>query len=70
MRVFLLLATASFGEKARQDFDDEMFLFVVELLPQTRLRDGDVGEAQIQLRHGPPGLLQMLLVSRDVGKCQ
>ena len=36
------------------------FLFVVELFPQTRLRDRNVDEVQIQLRHGSPDLDQML----------
>jgi hypothetical protein len=45
-------------------------LLVVELLPQVRLRNGDVGEVQIQLRHGPPGLPQILPASwgRGVGE--
>jgi Transposase IS116/IS110/IS902 family len=33
---------------------------VVELFPQARLRNGNVGEVQIQLWHGSPGLHQML----------
>jgi hypothetical protein len=35
-------------------------LFVVELLPQTGLRDWDFDEVQIQFRHGSPDLDQML----------
>jgi hypothetical protein len=52
----LLLLVVGLGE-----FDDSL-LFVVELLPQTRLRDRDVDEVQIQLRHGSPDLDQMLSV--------
>ena len=67
MDVLLVLALASFGQEARQSFDDEPLWFVFELLPQARLRDGNVGEVQIQLRHGPPGLPQILLASRRRG---
>ena len=49
-----------FDEKARQSLDDESLLYVVELFPQTRLRNRNVDEVQIQLRHGSPDLDQML----------
>src|ERR1043165_3932052 len=54
-------------EKARQGLDDDPFLLVVELVPQVRLRNRDVVEAQNQLGHGPPGLSQILLTSRRCG---
>jgi hypothetical protein len=40
-------------------------LIVVELLPQARLRNRNVHEVQNQLRHGSPGLPQMLLAGRQ-----
>ena len=59
-----LLGSAGLGKKARQRLDDGLFLRVVELLPQARLRDRDVAEVEIQLWHGSPGLHPMLLACR------
>jgi hypothetical protein len=58
--LLLVVGLGEFDEKPCQSFDDDSLLFVVELFPQTRLRDGDVDEVQIQLRHGSPDLDQML----------
>jgi hypothetical protein len=68
--LLVLIGSASFGQKARQGFDDEPLLLVVELLPQARLRNGNLAEVQIQLRHGPPGLLQILLADRGRGAAE
>src|SRR5690348_1840764 len=48
-------------EETREDLEDGAFLHLVELFPQVRLRNRDLLEVQIQLRHGPPGLLPILL---------
>jgi len=48
-----------FDHEARQGFDDQLLLLLVEFLPQARLRNGNVDEAQIQLRHGSPGFEQI-----------
>src|SRR2546422_171423 len=61
-----VLVARGLDKEARQSLDDDPFLLVVELLPQVRLRNRNV-EVQIQLRHGPPGLPQILLASRQSG---
>ena len=60
-----VVGSGCFDEEARQSLDDDLFLVLVELFPQVRLRNGDVGEVQIQLRHGSPGLRQMLPAGRS-----
>src|SRR5215469_10830395 len=54
-------------EETREDLEDGAFLLLVELFPQVRLRNRDFVEVQIQLRHGPPGLLPILLASQRSG---
>ena len=63
-RLPVLSGSCCFEKEARQSFDDDLFSFVVELIPQARLRDGNVGEIQIQLRHGSPDLHPILLVQQ------
>src|SRR5450432_1035034 len=58
--VRLLLGSRGLDKKARQNLDDDLFVFVVELLPQALLRNRYVDKAQMQLWHGSPGLLPML----------
>ena len=65
--LLLVFVAGRFDKEPGQGLDDDSFLLVVELLPQARLRDGDVGEVQIQLRHGSPGLHPMLLADRQCG---
>src|SRR5215472_9283937 len=48
-------------EETREDLEDGAFLLLVELFPQVRLRNRDFEDVQIQLRHGPPDLLPILL---------
>src|ERR1035438_5708211 len=43
----------------RQSFDYQLLVLVVQFLPQARLRNRDVEEAQIQLRHGSPAAEQI-----------
>src|ERR1035438_1401285 len=64
LRRFRALVSGGMDKKARQSLDDDPLLIVVELLPQARLRDRDVGEFQIQLRHDSPGLDPMLPAHR------
>ena len=45
--------------QTRQRFDHELFVLVVEFLPQARLRNRDIEEVQIQLRHDSPALEQI-----------
>src|SRR5215468_9859050 len=54
-------------EETREDLEDGAFLLLVELFPQVRLRNRDFVEIQIQLRHGPPDLLPILLASQWSG---
>ena len=54
-------------KEPRQSLDDASFLLVVELLPQARLRNRDVDEVQVQLRHDSPALDPMLLADRRGG---
>jgi hypothetical protein len=61
--LLLVLVVCRFNEEARQNLGDDPLLFVVEFFPKTRLRNRDVGEVQIQLRHDSPGLPEMLLAS-------
>src|SRR3954469_15602808 len=66
LRLFLVVAgLREFDDEARQSLDDESFLLVVELFPQARLRNRNVEEVQIQLRHGSPDLDQMLQSRRQ-----
>jgi hypothetical protein len=65
--LLLLLVRRGFDKKARQSLDYDPFLMVVELFPKARLRNGNVGEVQIQLWHGSPGLHQMLMAGRRNG---
>ena len=65
--LLLVLVAGRFDKEPGQCLDDDPFLLVVELLPQARLRDRDVDEVQIQLRHGSPGLHPMLLAHRQCG---
>src|SRR6266853_5306618 len=67
MGLLPVLVARGLDKEARQSLDDDPFLLVVELLPQVRLRNRDVVEVQIQLRHGPPGLPQILLTNRRRG---
>ena len=53
--LLLVLVARRFDKEPRQSLDDDAFLLVVELLPQVRLRNRDLVEVQIQLRHGSPG---------------
>jgi hypothetical protein len=39
-RVALLLGSCCLDKKPRQNLDDDLFVFAVELLPQARLRNG------------------------------
>src|SRR5258708_40310145 len=63
MGLLPVLVAGGLDKEARQSLDDDPFLLVVELLPQVRLRNRDVVEAQNQLRHGPPGLPQIVPAS-------
>ena len=55
LRLFLVVVgLREFDEKAPQSLDDQSLLLVVELFPQARLRNRNVDEVQIQLRHGSP----------------
>ena len=66
LRLFLVVAgLREFDDEARQSLDDESLLLVVELFPQARLRNRNVEEVQIQLRHGSPDLDQMLQSRRQ-----
>src|ERR1700687_2174258 len=65
--LLLVLIASRLDKKARQSLDDDSFLLVVELLPQVRLRNRDVVEVEIQLRHGSPGLPPILLAARRSG---
>jgi hypothetical protein len=58
--LLVVVGSREFDQEARQSLDDESLLLVVELFPQTRLRNRNVDEVQIQLRHGSPDLDQML----------
>jgi hypothetical protein len=44
---FLVLVAGRLDKEARQSLDDDPLLFVVELLPQVRLRNRDLVEVQI-----------------------
>src|ERR1700694_3726944 len=48
-----------FEHQTRQRFDYQLLVLVVQFLPQARLRDGDVDEVQVQLRHGSPVVEQI-----------
>ena len=61
--LLLVFFACRFFEEGRLSLDDDPLLLVVELFPQARLRNRDVDEVQIQLRHDSPGLLQILLAS-------
>src|SRR5260370_39540211 len=50
--LLVLFDSGCVDHEARQSFNDDPFLLVAELLPQARLRDGNVEEVEIQLRHG------------------
>src|ERR1700685_2041467 len=45
--------------QTRERFDYELFVVVVQFLPQARLRNRDIEEVQIQLRHGSPAVEQI-----------
>ena len=55
-----VLVPRGLDKEARQSLDDNPLLLVVELFPQARLRNRNVDEVQIQLRHGSPDLDQIL----------
>src|SRR5260370_41559266 len=65
--LLVLFDSGCVDHEARQSFNDDPFLLVAELLPQARLRDGNVEEVEIQLRHGSPGLAPMLPADRQHG---